>query len=56
MVKNKTKLSEVNFTYVGTDTELNEFLKCLLHDYFCVDNPYTGHKMDSVAKVESPVA
>ena len=39
--KKRNNISEVSFTYVGTDAQFNEFLKMMLHDYLAVDNPYT---------------
>ena len=38
--KKRNNISEVSFTYVGTDDQFNEFLKMMLHDYLAVDNPY----------------
>ena len=39
--KKRNNISEVSFTYVGTDAQFNEFLKMMIHDYLAVDNPYT---------------
>ena len=39
--KKRNNISEVSFTYVGTDDQFNEFLKMMLHDYLAVDSPYT---------------
>ena len=38
--KKRNNISEVSFTYVGTDAQFNEFLKMMIHDYLAVDNPY----------------
>ena len=38
--KKRNNISEVSFTYVGTDAQFNEFLKMMLHDYLAVDSPY----------------
>ena len=39
--KRKETISEVTFSYVGTDEQFDEFLKMLVHDYLSVDRPYT---------------
>ena len=39
--KRKENISEVMFSYVGTDEQFDEFLKMLVHDYLSVDQPYT---------------
>ena len=54
--KRKENISEVMFSYVGTDEQFDEFLKLMLHDYLAVDNPYTNQTTDFVGKVESGVA
>ena len=38
--KRKENISEVMFSYVGTDEQFDEFLKMLVHDYLSVDQPY----------------
>ena len=50
--KKRNNISEVSFTYVGTDAQFNEFLKMMLHDYLAVDNPYTAKKTEA----EEPAA
>ena len=50
--KKRNNISEVSFTYVGTDDQFNEFLKMMLHDYLAVDNPYTAKETES----EKPAA
>ena len=54
--KRKDNISEVTFSYIGTDEQFDEFLKLMLHDYLAVDNPYTNQTTDFVGKVESGVA
>ena len=49
--KKRNNISEVSFTYVGTDDQFNEFLKMMLHDYLAVDNPYTTKETET----EEPV-
>lgn len=44
----KENITEVMFSYVGTDAQFNEFLKMLVHDYLSVDQPYTNSKTDFV--------
>ena len=46
--KRKETISEVTFSYIGTDEQFDEFLKMLLHDYLSVDQPYTKSQEDSV--------
>ena len=38
--KKRNNVTEVTFTYVGTDEQFNDFLKLVLHDYFAADHPY----------------
>ena len=45
--KKRNNISEVSFTYVGTDDQFNEFLKMMLHDYLAVDNPYTSKETEA---------
>ena len=45
--KKRNNISEVSFTYVGTDEQFNEFLKMMLHDYLAVDNPYTTKETET---------
>ena len=54
--KRKETISEVTFSYIGTDEQFDEFLKLMIHDYLAVDNPYTNQTTDFVGKVESGVA
>ena len=44
--KRKENISEVIFSYVGTDAQFDEFLKMLVHDYLSVDQPYTKSQED----------
>lgn len=44
----KENITEVMFSYVGTDAQFNEFLKMLVLDYLSVDQPYTNSKTDFV--------
>ena len=52
----KENISEVMFSYVGTDEQFNEFLKMLLHDYLSVDQPYTKSQEDFVGNGDSHCA
>ncbi len=54
--KRKENISEVMFSYVGTDEQFNEFLKMLLHDYLSVDQPYTKSQEDFVGNGDSHCA
>ena len=51
--KRKENISEVMFSYVGTDEQFDEFLKMLVHDYLSVDQPYTTLQEDFVDHVDS---
>ena len=51
--KRKENISEVMFSYVGTDEQFDEFLKMLVHDYLSVDQPYTTSQEDFVDHVDS---
>ena len=54
--KRKENISEVMFSYVGTDEQFNEFLKMLMHDYLSVDQPYTKSQEDFVGNGDSHCA
>ena len=51
--KRKENISEVMFSYIGTDAQFDEFLKMLVHDYLSVDQPYTKLHEDFVDHVDS---
>lgn len=51
--KRKENISEVMFSYIGTDAQFDEFLKMLVHDYLSVDQPYTKSQEDFVDHVDS---
>ena len=53
MRKRKENISEVMFSYIGTDAQFDEFLKMLVHDYLSVDQPYTKLHEDFVDHVDS---
>ena len=38
--KRKDNISEVTFSYVGTDEQFDKFLKMLVHDYLSVPAIY----------------
>ena len=50
--KKRNNISEVSFTYVGTDAQFNAFLKTILHDYLAVDNPYAAENPDAEDSAE----
>ena len=54
--KRKENISEVMFSYIGTDEQFDEFLKMLVHDYLSVDQPYTKLQEDSVGNGDSRCA
>ena len=51
--RNKSEITSVTYTYVGTDAQFDEFLKMLVHDYLSVDQPYTKSQEDFVDHVDS---
>ena len=51
--KRKDNISEVTFSYVGTDEQFDEFLKMLVHDYLSVEQPYTKVQVNFVDHVDS---
>ena len=54
--KKESNIVSVMYSYTGTDSQFDEFLKMMLHDYLAVDNPYTEQIPDFVGNVESGVA
>ena len=54
--KRKENISEVMFSYIGTDAQFDEFLKMLLHDYLSVDQPYTKSQEAFVGNGDSRCA
>ena len=54
--KRKDNISEVTFSYIGTDAQFDEFLKMLVHDYLSVDQPYTKSQEDFVGNGDSHCA
>ena len=54
--KRKENISEVTFSYVGTDAQFDEFLKMLVHDYLSVDQPYTTSQENFVDNGDSRCA
>ena len=54
--KRKENISEVTFSYVGTDEQFDEFLKMLVHDYLSVDQPYTTSQENFVDNGDSRCA
>ena len=48
---NKTAKPEyfsVMYSYVGSDTQFDAFLKMLIHDYLAVDNPFAQAEVQRV--------
>ena len=50
--KREETISEVTFSYIGTDEQFDELLKMLLHDYLSVDQPYTKVQENFVDHVD----
>ena len=50
----KPELFSVMYSYVGSDTQFDAFLKMLIHDYLAVDNPLAqAEEQQVVGLVES---
>ena len=54
--RNKSEITSVTYTYVGTDAQFDEFLEMLVRDYFTAGQPCMIPPKDSVQRVESEVA
>ncbi len=54
--RNKSEITSVTFTYVGTDAQFDEFLKMLVRDYFTAEQPCMIPPTDFVQTVESDAA
>ena len=54
--RTETPVGGVLFTYVGTDTDFEIFLKTLVHDYLMISDFPPTESEKTVQKVESPVA
>ena len=44
--RQKSPITNVLYSYVGTDAQFDEFLKLMLHDYLAADNPYANLHQD----------
>ena len=51
--KTKNNITEVLFSYVGTDAQFNEFLKQIIQDYLPVDDFCCVPKAEIVTSVDS---
>ena len=56
MKQQRNPITGVTFSYVGTDSDFETFLKILVRDYLLADDPAANPENDSVQKVESEVA
>ena len=56
MKQQRNPITGVTFSYVGTDSDFETFLKILVRDYLSADDPAANPENDSVQKVESEVA
>ena len=56
MKQQRNPIIGVTFSYVGTDSDFETFLKILVRDYLSADDPAANSETDSVQKVESEVA
>ena len=56
MKQQRNPITGVTFSYVGTESHFETFLKILVRDYLSADDPAANPEMDSVQKVESEVA
>lgn len=55
-MKRKKAVSSITFSYVGTESHFETFLKIIVRDYLSADDPAANPETDSVQKVESEVA
>ena len=46
------ELFSVRYSYVGTDTQFDEFLKMMIHDYLAADHPCIKSEPQIVGSVE----
>ena len=44
--RQKSPITNVLYSYVGTGAQFDEFLKLMLHDYLAADNPYANRHQD----------
>ena len=51
-MKKLKNIVHVKFSYVGTETDFNLFLRAIVRDYLTADNPATNPQTDFVEKVE----
>ena len=56
MKQQRNPITGVTFSYVGTDSDFETFLKILVRDYLLADDPAANPETDSVQKVDSEVA
>ena len=56
MKQQRKPITGVTFSYVGTESHFETFLKILVRDYLSADDPAANPETDSVQKVESEVA
>lgn len=56
MKRKRSEITNVLFSYVGTDAQFDEFLKGVIHDYLSTDHPYTKLEAALVDCVESEPA
>ena len=54
--KKRNNISEVSFTYMGTDEQFNDFLKMMVHDYLAVDSPYVSQEPETEENAEEDTA
>ena len=50
--KQKAELFSVMYSYVGTPTQFDEFLKMMIHDYLAADHPCIKSEPQIVGSVE----
>ena len=55
-IAKKNPIVSVTFTYTGTDSDFENFLKIIVRDYLAVDDPAQAPQGEIVNKVESVVA
>ena len=55
-ISKRKSITGVTFSYVGTESNFETFLKIIVRDYLSADDPAANPETDFVQKVESEVA
>ena len=55
-ISKRKSITGVTFSYVGTESNFETFLKIIVRDYLSADDPAANPETDFVQKVESDAA